>query len=161
MYDIEYFPSRWDWSAQYLNEDQNTIIWSHVTSSSTFWTNVSTYEWTRTALNALLNNNQHEVYFITCRMTTNKDVSVKTQTEKALRKLNVVNPTVLIVKEYTEKCPLVNALHLDVFIDDRTETLNLLQEECPDTRIVCLMQPWNTEFTGEKITHLPLFISSL
>jgi len=160
-YDREYFPTRWSWAEQFLEEDQNNAVWSHILQSRTFWSNVPTFEWTKATLNAVFNMNKHDVYFITCRTSHNTLSPVKIQSEKALKKLHVKNPTVLIAQEHTDKSILINGLHLDVFVDDKTDTLNLLQEECSTTRVVCLSQPWNTDFHGEQIIDLPLFISSL
>jgi hypothetical protein len=160
-YDREYFPTRWDWAEQFLDEDQNNVIWTYITSSDKFWTNIPPFEWSKKALNILFGTPKHDIYFVTCRMSNNFSFPVKVQSENGLKKLQVKNPTVLPVNEYDDKYFLVRGLHLDVFVDDKTETLNLLQEDCANTRVVCLSQPWNTDFHGEHIMDLPLFLSSL
>lgn len=122
-------PANWDFSNWMTAEEQNKV-WVRVRSTDNWfekyprpmpgvWENL--YNLTA----------KHEVYFISARDNTAGD-PVQVQTQHWLRGLKIEFPTVIITKT---KGPIVAALKLDVFLDDKTQNLEDIQLSSPGTKL--------------------------
>jgi hypothetical protein len=78
----------------------------------------------------------HEVYFITARRDTRGD-PVQVQTQDTLMSLGVVCPTVIVTDV---KGPIVAALELEAFVDDKPSNLENIALHSPNTKLFLMEQ---------------------
>lgn len=110
----------WDWDKHYgYTSDQIQATWESITKDALFWQKLDPIP--SPAVFARLNviAQTHPTYFITNRM----GVKCKQQTEKFLYEAGINYPTVLITGN---KKPVIEALKVEFFIDDRLDTMNEL-----------------------------------
>jgi 5'(3')-deoxyribonucleotidase len=110
----------WDWDTHYgYTKDQIAATWESIQDDSLFWQKLNPIP--DRELFARLNvlSKSHPMYFITNRIGKN----CKQQTERFLYEQGINYPTVLIA---ANKKPIIEALKIDFFIDDRLETMNEL-----------------------------------
>lgn len=154
-YNRENYPIKWDWMQDLVTKEQDNVIRKITYTSETFWQDLPSYPWAKN-LGYYLSCSD-EIYFITSR--TGK--RVKYQSEAALQELCISSPTVLIVPFAKDKPYLVNALNLDIMIEDKPETLSLLHFSCPHTTIYRFVQPWNKECIGQYLYDFEEFFIKL
>lgn len=132
--------THWDWIRDYgVMPDQETALWQWIMQNPEWWGFLPPLEYARMGL-AYLRESGADVYFITAR----PGVGVKSVTENWLRFHGYPDPTVLIA---SNKAPIIDALKIDVFIDDRPE--NCSQVVAHTTAAVYMpTRPWN-EAAGE------------
>lgn len=109
----------WSFSNWNITTEERERVWKSVISTP-FWffVNCQPFSDVRTGLQELVVD--HELYFITSRPDT-AGATAQEQSELFLqKKMGILFPTVLVVRE---KGPIVAALGLDVFIDDKIENL--------------------------------------
>lgn len=110
----------WDWDVHYgYSKDQIAATWEDITKDGLFWQKLDPIpdRDVFARLNVLAKTNP--MYFITNRMGLN----CKQQTEKFLYNHGIDYPTVLIA---SNKQPIIDALKVEFFVDDRLETMNEL-----------------------------------
>ncbi len=114
------FPQTWDFDldAGYTKAELSEV-WKVIKTSKTFWRDLKPLEGAVTTIKHLnwLSERNTDIYFLTNRMGTH----AKSQTESWLYQCGMANPTVILV---AEKAPLVKALGIEAFIDDKPDTLN-------------------------------------
>lgn len=112
-------PPCWEWPRHFgYTFDEEREIWGDVHRNDKFWQYLSEVPYGAVAVGMLdkLAFRGHDVYFVTQRDGTN----AKQQTERWLEARGMYNPTVLICGD---KIPVLKALKIDMFVDDRPETL--------------------------------------
>lgn len=112
-------PTTWDFHyAAGITKAESRRAWEHITSTSFFF-GLEEEPFAAETLHLLdnLNENGHQVYFITTRPGS----QAKLWTEEWLNSRGVFVPTVLIAKDEPAKGLLAKGLALDVFIDDKPE----------------------------------------
>lgn len=117
----EEFPKLWYWEREAgVTPEQEKKVWETgiLHEGSTFWQELAPMPEAKTTLRQLnrLAREGHEVFFLTHRMGWR----AKSQTEKWLYKYGVDYPTVLLSGN---KFPLIDALGVDFFIDDKPDTV--------------------------------------
>lgn len=108
-----------------ITKEQDRAVWQSITKDPLFWAGLPALPLAYETLRLLgnLRHEGHDIYFITSR----PGVEAKLQSENWLREQGYFNPTVLLS---SDKGPLARGLKLDVFIDDKPENC----EEVNDAR---------------------------
>lgn len=133
-----------------VNKEDELVVWSKIWEpGSMFWRFLHPLPGAAEAVSRLsqLAHRGHDVYFISNRAGDR----AKVQTEKALYEIGMDYPTVLLT---ADKLPAVLSLSIDVFIDDRPETVLGLVEAAPDTRIYVQDRPYNRHVKHRYITRV-------
>ena len=125
-------PPVWEWP-RYLGytEAEERQCWDEVWSGRSFWQELQAIpgeERTIIMLHAMNVYDGHEIHFITNR----KGRAAQYQSAWFLSRYGFNQPSVIIAKE---KLPIVRALQLDAYIDDKIETANELSASDITTRI--------------------------
>lgn len=119
-------PPVWEWPRHfgYTREEENAC-WKEVWASRTFWQHLNVIkgeELTIQVLNLLHKQDGFEVYFITNR----RGEAAQYQSGWFLANAGFRHPSVILARD---KYPIVRALQLDAYIDDKIETANDLARE--------------------------------
>ena len=117
-------PPTWNWdrAAGYTKAEEQAA-WNEIAKGDGFWRNLKPLPLGLAAM-TLLNRARyagHDVYFITHRMGKN----AKKETESWFYRYDCDIATVLVAQD---KLPIIKALELDFYIDDKPETI----QECAD-----------------------------
>lgn len=147
------YPSTWFWEreAGYTKEVENKVWREHILKEGVFWTSLKPYE-PETLKRIGKLSLTHDVYFVTHRMGK----KAKQQTEEWLYKHGMVNyPTVICVKESTDKLAILQAIGAEAFIDDKPETCNDTALGRYGMKTYVLDQPWNRGKTNGKVLRVP------
>ena len=133
------FPEALGYSEEVLGE-----VWGRIRASRTFWESLLPLPEVWDIATTGLTSRKHDIYFLTDR----SGIRAKWQTERWLSRYVTEFPTALLVKD---KAPVVRALHADVIIDDKFETIKNVEYESPMTRAFLINRPYNqvTRFPGE------------
>lgn len=118
------FPSEWDWDRTHY-PDAIADAWNrHILKDGTFWQQLEPLDGAKETVRALnlLSAGNTPVYFLTNRA----GYRAKRQTEAWLYDLGMHYPTVILVED---KWPVIKALGLTHFIDDRLITMNGVAKE--------------------------------
>lgn len=114
------FPLTWYWErdAGYTKEEEQKTWNEKILSSATFWKKLAPLPDTKDVIKQInrLAREGHDIYFLTHRMGK----QAKKQTEEWLYNLGVNYPTVLLSGN---KTPLLQALEIDFFVDDKLSTV--------------------------------------
>lgn len=137
------WPRAWDYLDEYLGRPEVSKLWRKVLKSPSFWRDCPSYWWSPDLLEATYERGDH-IYFITSRQGHHP----QRQTWMAL--LDVTQDVshsgaVIPVMKPEDKIPLLNALRIDYFVDDKKETVAHALAECPNTQVACWDQPWNRD----------------
>lgn len=136
------FPTSWNWDREAgYTQAEVVLAWDKIKTSPRFWRDLPDLPTTRnvlSVLSALERVYGHNVYFLTNRMGDR----AKAQTEAWLYKHGFDSPTVLLV---ADKGPVINALGIDVFVDDRPDTIKKVVDECPNTRVFVVDYAYNRD----------------
>lgn len=134
--------TRWDWDIEcgYTKTESNRAWEEHIIHSDRFWRKLRPLPGAREALMQLnaLAKEGHGVYFI-----TNRSFGIKPryQTEQWLYEGGMDYPAVILA---AEKAPILGALGIQWYIDDRLDTMNDLQIQHFRTKHYYLLdQPYN------------------
>jgi uncharacterized HAD superfamily protein len=126
------FPAIWDWDSAAYGKEITGAGWKEVATSTKFWTTLkptaACAEACRT-LNALAKKN--DVFFLTSR----PGVGVQNQTCAWLYEQGINYPNVIVVKNYSDKIPLLENLKASFFVDDKLETMQEWYTHCFKNRI--------------------------
>ena len=110
----------WDWDKHYgYSADQIAATMENIAKDKLFWEKLDPIAPREVFSRIQVLSKEHEVYFLTNRFGTNP----KQQTEHWLYDQGIHYPTVLIT---ANKRPIIEALKIDFFIDDKLETMNEL-----------------------------------
>jgi len=140
------YPAVWYWEREeFANQGYDKKMadgfedaaWDRI-SSTDFWGGLHAYPGALDALNRMraLKYEGHDFYFITSR----SGYLAKFYTEMWLSLHGMSNPTVLIAMD---KGPIIKALKLDVFVDDKVENVLDALEANPTCRVYVIDRPWN------------------
>ena len=153
------WPPVWDWEAKY-GYDKAAIdrVWrDHILAKKDFWLKLDVmpgaYEAIR-KLNWLVKDGEAEVYYITHRMGNN----AKLQSEKWLYDRGMDFPTVIISGQ--DKVPLLKALGIDFYIDDKQETMIELHDTAEREKWIegknfyLKSAPYNAGIVRPKLTRV-------
>lgn len=109
----------WDWDLFHgYTKDEIAATWKSIKADTLFWQKLKPLPGVVEAM-ARLNavSREHNLYFLTNRL----GVGCKQQSEKFLYNLGINYPTVMIT---STKLPVIKALNISFFIDDKLETMN-------------------------------------
>lgn len=156
------FPSTWYWerAAGYSPAVEKEVWDKHIIKNPAFWEDLDCYEWAPETVRQLnrLSKKGNDVYFITQRMGDR----AKLQTEKWLYELGMDYPTVCLVASHTEKVPIIRALGIGFFVDDKAETIvdvsqlvKPLEQTAPPFYLYVKDAPYNrgVEYPNGKVKH--------
>lgn len=136
------FPTSWNWDREAgYTQTEVVLAWDKIKTSYNFWRELPEIPTARSSLailSALEGVYGHTVYFLTNRM----GYRAKAQTESWLYRHGFDRPTVLLVED---KAPVINALKIDAFIDDRPDTIRKVVAECPNTRVFVVDYAYNRD----------------
>lgn len=114
------WPTEWYWERSAgLTREQEEKVWQEILQEgSTFWQKLAPMPEAKDTITQLnhLAKTTCDVYFLTNRMGS----QAKYQTEKWLYQGGMDYPTVVLV---ADKLPVIRALSIDFFIDDKLETI--------------------------------------
>lgn len=119
-------PPVWEWPRHFgYTEQEEAAAWREVWEGRTFWQHLGIIDGEQPTihhLNALNVHDGHEIHFITNR----RGRSVQYQSSNWLAEHGFRHASVIIA---SDKYPIVRALRLDTYIDDKIETANDLARE--------------------------------
>lgn len=134
------WPEEWFWerSAGVTAAQEKKVWGDHILSSRTFWQDLRPVESAQEAIYRLnrMSQNGDEVSFITNRPGTQS----KYQTEKFLYGLGMNYPTVIVA---ADKLPILKAMKIEFFIDDRPDTVQEVGLDASVGRIYLKDAPYN------------------
>lgn len=145
-------PPVWEWPRWYgYTKEEEGACWKEVWDGRTFWQHLDVIpgeERTIPYLNALHVHDGHEIHFITNR----RGKAVQYQSAWFLANAGFRHPSVIIARD---KLPIIRALGLDAYIDDKIDTVNDLaraQEEGDiETRIYLRHTRHNQQNRHERV----------
>lgn len=145
----------WDLAAGYTREEERAA-WEHIFSSNHFWADLpsvpSLGEEFFDHLEAL--HYEHDVYFLTHRAGKN----AKQQTEAWFFERTITCPTVLLSGD---KLPLLKALEIDAFIDDKPDTLGAVAESDWKGKLFKVNYAYNVGAPGEGVASVEEMLKEL
>ena len=116
-------PPCWEWPRYFgYTKEEEEACWQEVWNGRTFWQHLAVIdgeERTIHKLNSLNGHDGHEIHFITNR----RGKAVQYQSAEFLWQNGFRHPSVIIARD---KYPIIKALKLDAYIDDKIETANEL-----------------------------------
>lgn len=146
-----------NWDYEQFSKEQVDKVWEVIRTTNNFWENLYSIEPDKT-LGAV--EVSHTPIFITSRVPVAGD-SIESQTQTWLLERKFVTfPTVLVVPHYSKKLPLMQALELDSYIDDKPETVEQLQA----VGLNCYIfdQPYNQKVTcAPRVKSIADYISDV
>jgi len=152
------FPPVWNWETQAgYTPVQIKKVWSEITHNDGFWSGLGELPGAREAVKKLnkMANMGHEVYFITNRT----GIRAKHQTEIWLYGLGMNYPTVLVAGD---KLPLLKALGIGVFIDDKPETVQEVAQAALNIKLFLRDAPYNRDQTyPDNVNRVPGILEAL
>ena len=112
----------WEYHHGYTKVEVDEV-WADHMKDENFWADLPAYHTAEDSLILLNDTPDIEVIFITNR----RGFGAKEGTELWLRGMGYSNPTVLLCRD---KVPLISALSLDFYLDDKPETIIELATQC-------------------------------
>lgn len=158
------WPAKWDYLVDdgYLSRQQYRQLWDKIAKEPFgFWQSLPHYEWTSDLLQVGCKSKAQEVYFITSRCGPRRSSESTFAVADAIymafpefpKACFDIMPTVIPVDEHLKKIPIINALGLTHYIDDRLDSLTAMAQECPHTKLALWDQPWNRGGSPNKFFH--------
>lgn len=136
----------WDFLCQGVTAEQEAAIWADIDATPNFWLTLN-------PLTQLEPNNlrPYKTYFITSRPET-AGMTCDEQSAIWLRRhFFIANPTVIVS---SMKGPLVMALGVKAFLDDKPENCLNVRAYSPFTKVFILTQPYNVNFDQPSVTRV-------
>lgn len=164
------WPTEWDYPTLggFIDPKQDRQTWSGICGGKFpgFWAGLPLYSWSTHLMHTGTTIAQ-ETYFITSRCGPHR-LAESTQalhnlTDKVIMQFKSAwRPTlpVLPVDSHTDKLPIINALRLTHYMDDRFDTMILAGTRCVNTKLALWDQPWNrhADIPGvERLTSVEEF----
>jgi uncharacterized HAD superfamily protein len=150
--------SQWtSWDAKELFTDtQMDQVWEEIRTTRNFWQTLQPSEPEARLYHA---NANHTLFFITSRVP-GAGLTVEEQTQEWLDRYKLIRyPTVLVVPHYSLKLPLMQALKLDSFIDDKVETVEMLR--AVDINCYIYDQPYNQKVEAPRVKSILDYIKNV
>jgi hypothetical protein len=144
----------WDLAAGYTKEEVNAA-WHQITHvRDDFWLNLPNIPGLDAEFFLHLDDivAEEDVYFLTHRAGKR----AKHQTEEWLFNQGITNPTVLLTGD---KLPILRSLNVDVFIDDKPETLNAVG--ATDVKLFKVNYTYNAGSPGEGVASVKEMLERL
>lgn len=114
-------PVDWEFSNWHLTPEQLSAAWKRVEETENFWYTLARSPGAN-PLDLMRLDQKHTLFFITSRILT-EGLPTEKQTAMWLNhRLGVMYPTVIVTNGMS-KGPIIKALQLDAFIDDRPKNL--------------------------------------
>lgn len=139
------WPTEWDYLDRYLARWQVNKLWKHIChQSDDFWYTCPRYTWSEDIIN-YAHSVADQLYFITSRQ--GRDVQF--QTVSALKDVAPHDEHyggVIPTPNADAKIPIIKALSLTHYVDDKKETVRNVLEQCPTTNVAVWDQPWNRDW---------------
>ena len=150
------FPKIWHYEREYGYTDVEAVAWDQITKSDTFWFDLPEMPRANEAIQILnaINLSGHAVYFITHRSGND----VKMQSEDWLVQRGMLNPTVLIAGD---KIPIIKALGLDFYIDDKPEMIVDIDTYCIPKHLFIKDAPYNRGLGLRHAKRVPTVYDAL
>ncbi len=158
------WPEQWDYPTLggYITKDQDREVWRSICrgEEKNFWLNLPYYDHSA-ALIAAGNDRAQEVYYITSRCGSQRLWESTQAVEELLEEARLNSfvftddtPTVIPVDNHLNKLPIINALNLTHYIDDRPDTMLEADYKCPRTKLALWDQPWNRHINLSGVARL-------
>lgn len=144
--------THWNWMRDFgVTGDKERELWGWIKEHPEWWGTLPALPGARMAI-AYLRESSAEVYFITSKPS----FGCKLVVENWLRHHGYPDPTVLIAED---KAPIVKALKIQMFVDDRPETCVDVVAKT-ESRVFMPNRPWNQgEFPG--VTRVEGLVTAL
>lgn len=135
------WPPVWYWERDLgVTQEQERTVWERdiLARGTNFWLKLKPIEGAGGVIRRLneLTRVGNGVYFLTNRMGD----KAKLQTERWLFERGMDYPTVLLSGD---KVPLIKALGIEFFIDDKPDTVQDVHEHCPGVKVFIKDMPYN------------------
>lgn len=142
------WPTEWYWDrAAGITKDQEKHVWNNVilAKGSTFWQDLDMIDGADKVIKQLnsMAKRGYDVYYLTHRMGDN----AKGQTEKWLYERGCDYPTVVMTGN---KLPVLVALDIGFFVDDKTETIQEVGAQGVVKETYLKLAPYNRGFEYPK-----------
>lgn len=135
----------WGLDSLGINQEEENQMWNVIDTQNNWWLTLDDEPGTSELARVV---EEHDVYFITNRKRGQGD-SVEVQSGEWLYNHHgLMCPTVISIKN---KGPLIAALGLDYFIDDRDKNLEACLEFAPKCKPYMKYQPYNTIVPGVPV----------
>lgn len=147
-------PETWYWDrAAGYTKDEEKATWKRIMGDGTFWASLEPFD--RKVFDRIdLFSQNHPVYFL-----TNRDGKrAKQQTEEWLQTYGILHPTVLLS---ADKVPVLKGLAIDVFVDDKPETLADVAAALPDVKLFKVAYRYNVDAPGESVASVSEMLNRL
>lgn len=135
-------PTSWNHAHTVLTKEQRNKMWQTIIHGH-FWRDLPTYPRTGEFLKNLnqfvQEDEERQVYFVTSR----SGVFVRTDSRAALNAAGFPNAMVIPVSNASKKLPILKALEIQLFVDDKPETVNETHRSLRKMLTVGFNQPWN------------------
>lgn len=140
------WPTKWDYLDDYLEQWELQSMWRYIWhESQQFWQTCPTYTHSADVITTA-HSMADQLYFITFR----QGPDVQWQTVQALRQLAPHDDHyggVIPTPNAEAKIPIINALKLTHYVDDKKETVFAVHQQCPTVNVAVWDQPWNRDAT--------------
>ena len=154
------WPTRWEYPTLdgYITKEQDRAVWKKICSGQFpgFWETLPHYSWSTGLLKAAAEHSR-ELYFITSRCGPLR-LAESSFALADLAQLIWLDceafPSVIPVDSHERKLPIINALGLTHYVDDRFDTMSLASARCLNTRLGLWSQPWNQQGEITAVTRL-------
>ena len=135
------YPQSWNWPEDHFGYSKETMaqVWNVIRSSNNFWIKLNPMPRYNDYLDWLSQAQSHEIYYVTDR----SGVCPKQQTEDWFDYHSIPYATVLISKH---KGLIAKGLGLDLYIDDKGENIEDVEDDSPETKAVLISRPYNDSF---------------
>lgn len=147
----------WSFDSIGITKDEENLLWKTIDETPNWWTTLDRCAGASTLKMKLLMD-KCMVIFITNRKDGVVGLPIEQQSQIFLKdKFHIYNPTVLIMND---KGPLLNALKLDYFIDDRPKNIEECNQYAPRCQAALLDATYNQEFNyGWRVSSFDEFAS--
>lgn len=137
---VSTFPDCWEWPQRYgYSKEDESRAWAEVKHSGVFWKLLFPFPNGYADVEHLnILQKTHDIYFVTSR----PGPTAKRETEEWLQGRGFNNPTVIICDSHS-KADFVQAVGVDIVVEDRPETLL----NCSlDVQKILVRRPWNVGY---------------
>lgn len=149
----------WSFDSLGITKDEENLLWKTIDETPNWWTTLDRNVGASTLKMKLLMETCM-VTFITNRKDGVVGLPIEQQSQIWLKdKFHIYNPTVLIMND---KGPLLNALKLDYFIDDRPKNVDECCQYAPRCQAALLDATYNQEFIyGWRVNTFDEFVDAV
>lgn len=139
------FPDKWDYHLPYISNEDDKRVWDIIARSDEFWEALEPQDESLLELLSTYSRDHGDLYFVTNRFGN----EVKRQTELWLEFYGINYPSVIVAKD---KAPILKALKVTLFVDDKPENCIEASTINPGTlKILMPDRPYNRWITPEGV----------